>query len=186
MGQHWSLRLRDPGQVAGGELQDEDKHQAAGGPVHLEERQEHHPARREVLSTLAAPWDTPASSCPPPSPTRFWPSSSCGTTPRTTLWACTCSPRSWTRRSPSPTLAPSTSTSPSSPRSRATTLVCPRRDPSSLSTTATKRRMTRNRKIHPDNPNSIFLSTKKKKTYNMWGTEGRPDALSQPTPKNTR
>merc|ERR1711994_444144 len=57
----------------------------------------------------------------------------------------------------------STSTSPSSPRSRATTLVCPRRDPSSLSTTATKRRMTRNRKIHPDNPNSIFLLTKKKK-----------------------
>merc|ERR1712156_797410 len=44
-----------------------------------------------------------------------------------------------------------------------TTLVCPRRDPSSLSTTATKRRMTRNRKIHPDNPNSIFLLTKKKK-----------------------
>merc|ERR1711962_1945995 len=65
--------------------------------------------------------------------------------------------------SPSPTLAPSTSTSPSSPRSRATTLVCPRRDPSSLSTTATKRRMTRNRKIHPDNPNSIFLLTKKEK-----------------------
>merc|ERR1712156_871923 len=69
------------------------------------------------------------------------------------------------RRSPSPTLAPSTSTSPSSPRSRVTTLVCPRRDPSSPSTTATKRRMTRNRKIHPDNPNSIFLLTKKKKTY---------------------
>merc|ERR1712013_398346 len=65
------------------------------------------------------------------------------------------------------TLAPSTSTSPSSPRSRATTLVCPRRDPSNPSTTATKRRMTRNRKIHPDNPNSIFLLTKKKKTYNM-------------------
>merc|ERR1719153_1921448 len=95
------------------------------------------------------------------------PSFSCGTTPRSTLWACTCSPRSWTRRSPSPTLAPSTSTSPSSPRSRATTLACPRRDPSSPSTTATKRRMTRNRKIHPDNPNSIFLLTKKKKTYNM-------------------
>merc|ERR1711928_31939 len=96
------------------------------------------------LVNLGCPWDTPASSCPPPSPTRFWPSSSCGTTPRTTLWACTCSPRS-----------------------RATTLVCPRRDPSSPSITATKRRMTRNRKIHPDNPNSIFLLTKKKKTYNM-------------------
>merc|ERR1712047_180562 len=56
----------------------------------------------------------------------------------------------------------------SSPRRRAITLVCPRRDPSSPSTTATKRRMTRNRKIHPDNhPNSIFLSTKEKKTYDM-------------------
>merc|ERR1712032_1391249 len=33
-----------------------------------------------------------------------------------------------------------TSTSPSSPRSRATTLACPRRDPSSLNTTATRNR----------------------------------------------
>merc|ERR1712029_323159 len=130
--------------------------------------QEHHPARR---GTSCQPWlrhGTPqlrhvrlllqpgSGPAPAVEPHREVPP-----------WACTCSPRSSTRRSPSPTLAPSTSTSPSPPRSRATTLVCPRRDPSSPSTTATKRRMTRNRKIHPDNPNSIFLLTKKKKTYNM-------------------
>merc|ERR1712177_112347 len=42
--QHWSLRLRDPGQVAGGELQAEDEHQAPGGQVHPLQWQEPHPA----------------------------------------------------------------------------------------------------------------------------------------------
>merc|ERR1711935_1231940 len=65
---------------------------------------------RAVWSTLAAPWATPASSCPLPSPTRSSPRLSCGASPRTTTSACTCSPRSWTRRSPCPTSAPLTST----------------------------------------------------------------------------
>merc|ERR1711974_323273 len=39
-------RLRDPGQVAGGELQAEDQHQASGGQVHAPKWQEPDPAGR--------------------------------------------------------------------------------------------------------------------------------------------
>merc|ERR1712154_535015 len=38
--QHWSLRLRDPGQVAGGERQAEDQHQAPGGEEEWEDQEE--------------------------------------------------------------------------------------------------------------------------------------------------
>merc|ERR1712037_926978 len=61
---------------------------------------------RAAWSTLAVPWVTPASSCPPPSPTRCSPRLSCGATPASTPLTCTCSPRSLMRRLPDPTSVP--------------------------------------------------------------------------------